>query len=146
MLTSDLYSSSLFDRNLFFMDSFITYIIVLASISFGIGSLIEYIKQNIKTKSDKIQKAILIFTGVILSVGSTLLMYWKPINLLPKYISQNTEASVAVDILATAIIIYVGQFQVSMRLVKALIKKAVKNLLKKYNLESEEITNILESL
>ena len=33
-----------------------------------------------------------------------------------------------------------------MRLVKALIKKAVKNLLKKYNLESEEITNILESL
>ena len=51
-----------------------------------------------------------------------------------------------VDILATTIIIYVGQFQVSMRLVKALIKKAVKNLLKKYNLESEEITNILESL
>ena len=88
----------------------------------------------------------MIFTGVILSVGSTLLMYWKPINLLPKYISQNTEASVVVDILATAIIIYVGQFQVSMRLVKALIKKAVKNLLKKYNLESEEITNILESL
>lgn len=128
------------------MDSFITYIIVLTSISFGIGSLIEYIKQNIKTKSGKIQKAILIFAGTVLSVGSTLLMYWKPINLLPKYISQNTEASVVVDILATAIIIYVGQFQVSMRLVKALIKKAVKNLLKKYNLESEEITNIMGSL
>ena len=128
------------------MDSFITYVIVLAAVSFGIGSLVEYIKQNIKTKSDKIQRAILIFTGVILSAGSTLLMYWKPINLLPKYISQNTEASVLVNILATTIIIYVGQFQVSMKLVKALIKKAVKNLLKKYNLESEEITNILESL
>ena len=128
------------------MDSFITYAIVIAAVSFGIGSFIEYIKQNIKTKSDKIQRAILIFTGVVLSAGSALLMYWKPINLLPKYISQNTEASIVVDILATAIIIYVGQFQVSMRLVKALIKKAVKNLLKKYNLESEEITNILESL
>ena len=128
------------------MDSFITHAIVLAAVSFGIGSLVEYIKQNIKTKSDKIQKAILIFTGATLSVGSTLLMYWKPINLLPKYISQNTEASVLVDILATTIIIYIGQFQVSMKLVKALIKKAVKNLLKKYNLESEEITNILESL
>ena len=128
------------------MDSFITHVIVLAAVSFGIGSLVEYIKQNIKTKSDKIQRAILIFTGVILSAGSALLMYWKPINLLPKYISQNTEASVLVDILATIIIIYVGQFQVSMKLVKALIKKAVKNLLKKYNLESEEITNILESL
>ena len=128
------------------MDSFITHIIVLVAVSFGIGSLIEYIKQNIKTKSDKIQKAILIFTGVVLSAGSALLMCWKPINLLPKYISQNTEASVLVDILATTIIIYVGQFQVSMKLVKALIKKAVKNLLKKYNLESEEITNILESL
>ena len=128
------------------MDSFITYVIVLAAVSFGIGSLVEYIKQNIKTKSDKIQKAILIFTGVVLSAGCALLMYWKPINLLPKYISQNTEASVLVDILATTIIIYVGQFQVSMKLVKALIKKAVKNLLKKYNLESEEITNILESL
>ena len=128
------------------MDSFITYAIVIATVSFGIGSLIEYIKQNIKTKSDKIQKLILIFAGIALSVGSALLMYWKPINLLPKYISQNTEASVVVDILATTIIIYVGQFQVSMRLVKALIKKAVKNLLKKYNLESEEITNILESL
>ena len=107
------------------MDSFITHIIVLVAVSFGIGSLIEYIKQNIKTKSDKIQKAILILTGVILSIGSTLLMYWKPINLLPKYISQNTEASVVVDILATTIIIYVGQFQVSMRLVTALIKKDV---------------------
>ena len=128
------------------MDSFITHVIVLAAVSFGIGSLVEYIKQNIKTKSDKIQRAILIFTGVILSAGSALLMYWKPINLLPRYISQNTEASVLVDILATTIIIYVGQFQVSMKLVKALIKKAVKNLLKKYNLESEEITNILESL
>ena len=128
------------------MDSFITHVIVLAAVSFGIGSLVEYIKQNIKTKSDKIQRAILIFTGVILSAGSVLLMYWKPINLLPKYISQNTEASVLVDILATTIIIYVGQFQVSMKLVKALIKKAAKNLLKKYNLESEEITNILESL
>ena len=128
------------------MDSFITHVIVLAAVSFGIGSLVEYIKQNIKTKSDKIQRAILIFTGVILSAGSALLMYWKPINLLPKYISQNTEASVLVDILVTTIIIYVGQFQVSMKLVKALIKKAVKNLLKKYNLESEEITNILESL
>ena len=128
------------------MDSFITHVIVLAAVSFGIGSLVEYIKQNIKTKSDKIQRAILIFTGVILSAGSALLMYWKPINLLPKYISQNTEASVLVDILATIIIIYAGQFQVSMKLVKALIKKAVKNLLKKYNLESEEITNILESL
>lgn len=128
------------------MDSFITHVIVLAAVSFGIGSLVEYIKQNIKTKSDKIQRAILIFTGVILSAGATFLMYWKPINLLPRYISQNTEASVLVDILATTIIIYVGQFQVSMRLVKALIKKAVKNLLKKYNLESEEITNILESL
>ena len=128
------------------MDSFITHVIVLAAVSFGIGSLVEYIKQNIKTKSDKIQRAILIFTGVILSAGSALLMYWKPINLLPKYISQNTEASVLVDILATTIIIYVGQFQVSMKLVKALIKKAVKNLLKKYNLESEEITNVLESL
>ena len=128
------------------MDSFITHVIVLAAVSFGIGSLVEYIKQNIKTKSDKIQRAILIFTGVILSVGSALLMYWKPINLLPKYISQNTEASVLVDILATTIIIYVGQFQVSMKHVKALIEKAVKNLLKKYNLESEEITNILESL
>ena len=128
------------------MDSFITHVIVLAAVSFGIGSLVEYIKQNIKTKSDKIQRAILIFTGVILSAGSALLMYWKPINLLPKYISQNTEASVLVDILATTIIIYVGQFHVSMKLVKALIKKAVKNLLKKYNLESEEITNILESL
>ena len=128
------------------MDSFITYAIVIAAVSFGIGSLIEYIKQNIKTKSDKIQKLILIFAGIALSAGSALLMYWKPINLLPKYISQNTEASVVVDILATTIIIYVGQFQVSMRLVKALIKKAVKNLLKKYNLESEEITNILESL
>ena len=128
------------------MDSFITHVIVLAAVSFGIGSLVEYIKQNIKTKSDKIQRAILIFTGVILSAGSALLMYWKPINLLPKYISQSTEASVLVDILATTIIIYVGQFQVSMKLVKALIKKAVKNLLKKYNLESEEITNILESL
>lgn len=128
------------------MDSFITYAIAIAAVSFGIGSLIEYIKQNIKTKSDKIQKLILIFAGIALSVGSALLMYWKPINLLPKYISQNTEASVVVDILATTIIIYVGQFQVSMRLVKALIKKAVKNLLKKYNLESEEITNILESL
>ena len=128
------------------MDSFITHVIVLAAVSFGIGSLVEYIKQNIKTKSDKVQKAILIFTGVILSAGSTLLMYWKPINLLPRYISQNTEASVLVDILATTIIIYIGQFQVSMKLVKALIKKAVKNLLKKYNLESEEITNILESL
>ena len=128
------------------MDSFITHVIVLAAVSFGIGSLVEYIKQNIKTKSDKIQRAILIFTGVILSAGSVLLMYWKPINLLPKYISQNTEASVLVDILATTIIIYAGQFQVSMRIVKALIKKAVKNLLKKYNLESEEITNILESL
>lgn len=128
------------------MDSFITHVIVLAAVSFGIGSLVEYIKQNIKTKSDKIQRVILIFTGVILSAGSTLLMYWKPINLLPRYISQNTEASVLVDILATTIIIYVGQFQVSMKLVKALIKKAVKNLLKKYNLESEEITNILESL
>ena len=128
------------------MDSFITHVIVLAAVSFGIGSLVEYIKQNIKTKSDKIQRAILIFTGVVLSAGSALLMYWKPINLLPKYISQNTEASVLVDILATTIIIYVGQFQVSMKLVKALIKKAVKNLLKKYNLESEEITNILESL
>ena len=128
------------------MDSFITHVIVLAAVSFGIGSLVEYIKQNIKTKSDKIQRVILIFTGVVLSAGSVLLMYWKPINLLPKYISQNTEASVLVDILATTIIIYVGQFQVSMRIVKALIKKAVKNLLKKYNLESEEITNILESL
>ena len=128
------------------MDSFITHVIVLVAISFGIGSLIEYIKQNIKTKSDKIQRVILIFTGVVLSAGSALLMYWKPINLLPRYISQNTEASILVDILATTIIIYVGQFQVSMRLVKALIKKAVKNLLKKYNLESEEITNILESL
>lgn len=128
------------------MDSFITYAIVIVAVSFGIGSLIEYIKQNIKTKSDKIQKLILIFVGIALSVGSVLLMYWKPINLLPKYISQNTGASVLVDILATTIIIYVGQFQVSMRLVKALIKKAVKNLLKKYNLESEEITNILESL
>ena len=128
------------------MDSFITHVIVLAAVSFGIGSLVEYIKQNIKTKSDKIQRAILIFTGVILSAGSALLMYWKPINLLPKYISQNTEASVLVDILATTIIIYAGQFQVSMRIVKALIKKAVKNLLKKYNLESEEITNMLESL
>ena len=128
------------------MDSFITHVIVLAAVSFGIGSLVEYIKQNIKTKSDKIQRAILIFTGVILSAGATFLMYWKPINLLPRYISQNTEASILVDILATTIIIYVGQFQVSMRLVKALIKKAVKNLLKKYNLESEEITNILESL
>ena len=128
------------------MDSFITHVIVLAAVSFGIGSLVEYIKQNIKTKSDKIQKAILIFTGTVLSAGSALLMYWKPINLLPRYISQNTEASVLVDILATTIIIYVGQFQVSMKLVKALIKKAVKNLLKKYNLESEEITNILESL
>lgn len=128
------------------MDSFITYAIVIAAVSFGIGSLIEYIKQNIKTKSDKIQKLILIFAGIALSVGSALLMYWKPINLLPKYISQNTGANVVVDILATTIIIYVGQFQVSMRLVKALIKKAVKNLLKKYNLESEEITNILESL
>ncbi len=128
------------------MDSFITHVIVLAAVSFGIGSLVEYIKQNIKTKSDKIQRVILIFTGGVLSVGSALLMYWKPINLLPKYISQNTEASVLVDILATTIIIYVGQFQVSMRLVKALIKKAVKNLLKKYNLESEEVTNILESL
>ena len=128
------------------MDSFITHVIVLAAVSFGIGSLVEYIKQNIKTKSDKIQRAILIFTGAVLSAGSALLMYWKPINLLPKYISQNTEASVLVDILATTIIIYVGQFQVSMKLVKALIKKAVKNLLKKYNLESEEITNILESL
>ena len=128
------------------MDSFITHVIVLAAVSFGIGSLVEYIKQNIKTKSDKIQRVILIFTGVILSAGSTLLMYWKPINLLPRYISQNTEASILVDILATTIIIYVGQFQVSMKLVKALIKKAVKNLLKKYNLESEEITNILESL
>lgn len=128
------------------MDSFITHVVVLAAVSFGIGSLVEYIKQNIKTKSDKIQRAILIFTGVILSAGATFLMYWKPINLLPRYISQNTEASVLVDILATTIIIYVGQFQVSMRLVKALIKKAVKNLLKKYNLESEEITNILESL
>ena len=128
------------------MDSFITHVIVLAAVSFGIGSLVEYIKQNIKTKSDKIQRVILIFTGAILSVGSALLMYWKPINLLPRYISQNTEASILVDILATTIIIYVGQFQVSMRLVKALIKKAVKNLLKKYNLESEEITNILESL
>ena len=108
------------------MDSFITHIIVLVAVSFGIGSLIEYIKQNIKTKSDKIQKAILIFAGVILSVGSTLLMYWKPINLLPKYISQNTEANVVVDILATTIIIYVGQFQVSMRLVKALIKRLLK--------------------
>ena len=128
------------------MDSFITHVIVLAAVSFGIGSLVEYIKQNIKTKSDKIQRAILIFTGVILSAGATFLRYWKPINLLPRYISQNTEASILVDILATTIIIYVGQFQVSMRLVKALIKKAVKNLLKKYNLESEEITNILESL
>lgn len=128
------------------MDSFITYAIVIVAVSFGIGSLIEYIKQNIKTKSDKIQKLILIFVGIALSTGSVLLMYWKPINLLPKYISQNTGASVLVDILATTIIIYVGQFQVSMRLVKALIKKAVKNLLKKYNLESEEITNILESL
>ena len=128
------------------MDSFITHVIVLAAVSFGIGSLVEYIKQNIKTKSDKIQRVILIFTGVVLSAGSALLMYWKPINLLPRYISQNTEASILVDILATTIIIYVGQFQVSMRLVKALIKKAVKNLLKKYNLESEEITNILESL
>ena len=128
------------------MDSFITHVIVLAAVSFGIGSLVEYIKQNIKTKSDKIQRVILIFTGVVLSAGSALLMYWKPINLLPKYISQNTEASVLVDILATTIIIYVGQFQVSMKLVKALVKKAVKNLLKKYNLESEEITNILESL
>ena len=128
------------------MDSFITHAIVLAAVSFGIGSLVEYIKQNIKTKSDKVQRVILIFTGVILSAGSTLLMYWKPINLLPRYISQNTEASVLVDILATTIIIYIGQFQVSMKLVKALIKKAVKNLLKKYNLESEEITNILESL
>ena len=128
------------------MDSFITHVIVLATVSFGIGSLVEYIKQNIKTKSDKIQRVILIFTGVVLSAGSALLMYWKPINLLPKYISQNTEASVLVDILATTIMIYVGQFQVSMRLVKAHIMKAVKNLLKKYNLESEEITNILESL
>ena len=128
------------------MDSLITHAIIIVAVSFGIGSLIEYIKQNIKTKSDKIQKLILIFAGIALSVGSALLMYWKPINLLPKYISQNTEASVVVDILATTIIIYVGQFQVSMRLVKALIKKAVKNLLKKYNLESEEITNILESL
>ena len=128
------------------MDSFITHVIVLAAVSFGIGSLVEYIKQNIKTKSDKIQRVILIFTGVVLSVGSALLMYWKPINLLPQYISRNTGASVLVDILATTIIIYIGQFQVSMKLVKALIKKAVKNLLKKYNLESEEITNILESL
>ncbi len=128
------------------MDSFITHAIVFAGVSFGIGSLIEYIKQNIKMKSDKIQKAILILAGVILSAGSSLLMYWQPINLLPRYISQNTEAGVMADILATTIIIYVGQFQVSMRLVKALIKKAVKNLLKKYNLESEEITNILESL
>ena len=128
------------------MDSFITHVIVLTAVSFGIGSLVEYIKQNIKTKSDKIQRAILIFAGVILSAGSTLLMYWKPINLLPKYISQNTGASVLVDILATTIIIYIGQFQVSMKLVKALIKKAVKNLLKKYNLESEEIANILKSL
>lgn len=128
------------------MDSLITYAIIIVAVSFGIGSLIEYIKQNIKAKSDMIRKAILIFAGITLSVGSTLLMYWKPINLLPKYISQNTGASMLVDILATTIIIYVGQFQVSMRLVKALIKKAVKNLLKKYNLESEEITNILESL
>ena len=128
------------------MDSFITHVIVLTAVSFGIGSLVEYIKQNIKTKSDKIQRAILIFAGAILSAGSTLLMYWKPINLLPKYISRNTGASVLVDILATTIIIYIGQFQVSMKLVKALIKKAVKNLLKKYNLESEEITNIFKSL
>ena len=128
------------------MNSFITHAIVLAAVSFGIGSLIEYIKQNIKTKSGKTQKAILIFAGAVLSVGSTLFMCWRPINLLPKYISQNTGAGIIVDILVTATIIYVGQFQVSMRLVKALIKKAVKNLLKKYNLESEEITNILESL
>ena len=79
-------------------------------------------------------------------MGSTLLMYWKPINLLPKYISQNTGANIIVDILATSTIIYAGQFQVSMRLVKALIKKAVKNFLKKYDLETEEITNIVESL
>ena len=57
------------------MDSFITHVIVLAAVSFGIGSLVEYIKQNIKTKSDKIQRAILIFTGVILSAGATFLMY-----------------------------------------------------------------------
>lgn len=73
-------------------------------------------------------------------------MCWQPINLLPKYISQNTGAGVIVDILVTTTIIYVGQFQVSMRLVKALIKKAVKNFLKKYNLETEEITNIMKSL
>lgn len=115
-------------------------------VSFGVGNSIEYIKQNIKTKSDKIQKAILIFAGLILSVGSTLFMYWQPINLLPKYISQNTGAGIIVDILATATIIYIGQFQISMKLVKALVKKAVKNFLKKYDLESEEITNIMESL
>lgn len=88
----------------------------------------------------------MIFTGAALSTGSTLFMYWQPINLLPKYISQNTGAGIIVDILVTATIIYVGQFQVSMRLVKALIKKAVKNFLKKYDLETEEITNIMESL
>ena len=128
------------------MNSFVTYVIILTVVSFGVGNSIEYIKQNIKTKSDKIQKAILIFAGLVLSAGSTLLMYWQPINLLPKYISQNTGAGIIVDILATATIIYIGQFQVSMRLVKALVKKAVKNFLKKYDLESEEITNIMESL
>ena len=99
------------------MDSFITHVIVLAAVSFGIGSLVEYIKQNIKTKSDKIQRAILIFTGVILSAGSALLMYWKPINLLPKYISQNTEASVLVDILATTIIIFTVIIDISFILI-----------------------------
>ena len=128
------------------MNSFVTYVIILTVVSFGVGNSIEYIKQNIKTKSDKIQKAILIFAGLILSAGSTLLMYWQPINLLPKYISQNTGSGIIVDILATATIIYIGQFQVSMKLVKALVKKAVKNFLKKYDLESEEITNIMESL
>lgn len=128
------------------MNSAIAYVIVFITIIIGIGSILEYIKQNIKIKSDGARKAILNISGVILSVISVLFLYWPKINLLPRYFSSITGAGILADIIACILIIYVGQFQVSMRLVKALVRKAVKNLLIKYNLESEEVSKLIESL
>lgn len=128
------------------MNAIIANIIVFITIIIGIGSILECIKQNIKIKSEGARKAILNISGVILSVISVLFLYWPKINLLPRYLSSITGAGILADIIACILIIYVGQFQVSMRLVKALVRKAVKNLLIKYNLESEEVSKLIESL